>query len=208
MAQCRSARKTLNHSFKCKQTPFYVVLVTFDHHIYSLCHRYWTCAASEARYVFSGYRILTDGVINRTRFVVFCDHFPVVLRWDGVIIGLTNILNRKRCIHNHANFKRNNRINWSIKQLTCMSVLYVFLLFSQIYKGRPAFVRGCAIHISVRFTPVSGINRVYTFSVCVKIYPLSITCSWRPLIDLNEGNSIFRSIQWTHSRTEIPKIVN
>ena len=68
--------------------------MTFDHHIYSLCHRYWTCTASEARYVFSGYRILTDGVINRTRFVVFCDHFPVVLRWDGVIIGLTNILNR------------------------------------------------------------------------------------------------------------------
>ena len=201
MAQCRSPRKTTLNASKLHFT-----LCSWHLTIIFILCVIDIGPASEARYVFSGYRILTDGVINR--FVVFCDHFPVVLRWDGVIIGLTNILNRKRCIHNHANFKRNNRINWSIKQLTCMSVLYVFLLFSQIYKGRPAFVRGCAIHISVRFTPVSGINRVYTFSVCVKIYPLSITCSWRPLIDLNEGNSIFRSIQWTHSRTEIPKIVN
>ena len=83
-----------------------------------------------------------------------------------------------------------------------MSVLYVFLLFSQIYKGRPAFVRSCAIHILVRYTLIE-----FPFlSVCDKIYPLSIIYSWRPLIDLDEGNSIFCLIQCTYSGTEIPEI--
>ena len=133
--------------------------------MYSLCHRYWTCTASEARYVFSGYYIPTEGVVNwKNKIYIFFLPFSgcFALLCFGVLIGLTNILNRSGTyiyihtyilsgIHNHANFKRNNRINWSIKQSTYMSMLYVFLLFSQIYKGRPAFVRSCAIHILVRY---------------------------------------------------------
>ena len=70
-----------------------------------------------------------------------------------------------------------------------MSVLYVFLLFSQIYKGRPAFVRSCTIHILVRNLHSCGIIVSMIYFVCDKTYPLSITCPWRPLIDLDEGTA-------------------
>lgn len=106
--------------------------------IYSLCHRYWTCTVSEARYVFFGYYIFTEGVINwKNKIWIFLCPFSGCFAsvCFGVFICLTNILNRSG-IHNHANFKRNNKIDWSIKQSTCRCFMY-FYYFRRFTKGGP-----------------------------------------------------------------------
>lgn len=75
----KSPREIQSTTLNCRKTPFYVVLAT----IMYLCHRYWTCTASEARYVFFFLVIVSSLkglLIKEQDLYFFCDHFPVVSR--------------------------------------------------------------------------------------------------------------------------------